>query len=54
MTMSRSVGCHVIAAVLFGPAIEYQRPDSGDHLHTNDIGYAATANAIPLALLGVV
>lgn len=27
--------------------------DSGDHLHTNDIGYAATANAIPLALLGV-
>jgi len=28
--------------------------DSGDHLHTNDIGYAATANAIPLALLGVV
>jgi lysophospholipase L1-like esterase len=28
--------------------------DSGDHLHTNDQGYAATAKAIPLALLGVV
>jgi len=27
--------------------------DSGDHLHTNDTGYAATANAIPLALLGI-
>jgi lysophospholipase L1-like esterase len=27
--------------------------DSGDHLHTNDAGYAATANAIPLTLLGI-
>jgi lysophospholipase L1-like esterase len=24
--------------------------DSGDHLHSNDAGYAASANAIPLAL----
>jgi hypothetical protein len=24
--------------------------DSGDHLHTNDAGYAATGNAIPLTL----
>lgn len=27
--------------------------DSGDHLHTNDAGYAAAANAVPLALLGM-
>jgi lysophospholipase L1-like esterase len=27
--------------------------DSGDHLHPNDAGYAAVANAIPLALLGI-
>ena len=25
--------------------------DSGDHLHTNDMGYAAAAKAIPLELL---
>jgi lysophospholipase L1-like esterase len=24
--------------------------DSGDHLHSNDAGYAATANAVPLEL----
>ncbi|HTO88474.1 MAG TPA: SGNH/GDSL hydrolase family protein [Thermoanaerobaculia bacterium] len=27
--------------------------DSGDHLHPNDAGYAAAANAIPLPLLGI-
>lgn len=27
--------------------------DRGDHLHTNDAGYAACANAIPLLMLGV-
>jgi lysophospholipase L1-like esterase len=26
--------------------------DSGDHLHTNDVGYAAAASAVPLALFG--
>jgi lysophospholipase L1-like esterase len=26
--------------------------DSGDHLHPNDAGYAAMANAINLALIG--
>jgi lysophospholipase L1-like esterase len=26
--------------------------DSGDHIHPNDAGYAASANAIPLALFG--
>jgi lysophospholipase L1-like esterase len=26
--------------------------DSGDHLHPNDAGYVATANAVPLALFG--
>jgi lysophospholipase L1-like esterase len=28
--------------------------DSGDHLHANDAGYAAAANAIPLSVFGVV
>ena len=27
--------------------------DSGDHLHPNDAGYAAGANAIPLSVLGI-
>jgi lysophospholipase L1-like esterase len=27
--------------------------DSGDHLHPSDAGYAAVANAVPLALLGI-
>ncbi|MGE5278861.1 MAG: SGNH/GDSL hydrolase family protein [Acidobacteriota bacterium] len=27
--------------------------DSGDHLHPNDAGYAAAANAIPLPMLGI-
>lgn len=27
--------------------------DSGDHLHQNDAGYAASADAVDLALLGV-
>lgn len=27
--------------------------DSGDHLHSNDAGYAASGNAIPLALFGI-
>jgi lysophospholipase L1-like esterase len=27
--------------------------DSGDHLHANDAGYAAAANAIPLPMLGI-
>jgi lysophospholipase L1-like esterase len=27
--------------------------DSGDHLHPNDAGYAAGANAVPLSLLGI-
>lgn len=27
--------------------------DSGDHLHPNDAGYAAGANAIPFSMLGI-
>jgi lysophospholipase L1-like esterase len=27
--------------------------DSGDHLHPNDAGYAAAADAIPLSVLGI-
>ena len=32
---------------VFNPAF-----DSGDHLHPNDAGYEATANAVDLAMLG--
>jgi lysophospholipase L1-like esterase len=34
------------------PARLLPRYDSGDHLHPNDAGYAAVANAVPLALFG--
>ena len=34
------------------PARMQARYDSGDHIHPNDAGYRAMADAVPLALFG--